>query len=91
MRMSKGLSDPPRRFDGPPKQKRAVNLSVDAELLAVARGMNINLSRAFEETLRNLTKEERIRQFQEEHREAFEAHNRFIEKHGIWSKKYRTW
>ncbi len=27
----------------------------------------------------------------EKNHEALEAHNRFIEKHGIWSRKYRSW
>lgn len=91
MRMKKGFSDPSRRFDGAPKQKRAVNLSIDAEILDVAKEMNINLSLALEDELRKRTQDERVRRFQEEHREAFEARNRFIDKHGIWSKKYRKW
>jgi post-segregation antitoxin (ccd killing protein) len=37
------------------------------------------------------TREERIRRFTEEHRDAIEAHNRFIVEHGIWSEKYRSW
>jgi hypothetical protein len=36
-------------------------------------------------------REERIRPFTEEHRDAIEAHNRFIVEHGIWSEKYRSW
>jgi|SRR6185312_13364090 len=105
MRMKKGFSDPPRRFEGAPERKhsrrigpgpkpgpkRAVNVSVDAEILKAAKEMKINLSQAFEATLRSLTKEERIRRFSEENREAIESYNRFIEKNGIWSKKYRKW
>ena len=99
MRMAKRhLEDPARRFRGaePPKTvkpgaKRAVNVSIDAGVLDMAKSMNINLSQTLEDALRKRTKDERDRRFQDEHREAIEAHNRFIEKHGIWSKKYRSW
>jgi len=99
MRMAKKrLEDPARRFRDaePPKPlkpglKRAVNVSVDAGILDMAKGMNINLSQTLEDALRKRTQDERDRRFQDEHREAIEAHNRFIEKHGIWSKKYRSW
>ena len=103
--MKKGFSDPPRRFEGAPERKhnghigpgpkagpkRAVNVSIDAEILKVAKEMKINLSQACEQTLRDLTEEERIRRFQEENREAIESYNRFIEKNGVWSEKYRKW
>jgi antitoxin CcdA len=74
-----------------PGPKRSANVSIDAEILSVAKDLKINLSQTLEDELRRLTREERIRRFQEEHREAIEAHNRFIEKHGIWSQKYRSW
>ena len=91
MRMAKKrLEDPARRFRDaePPKPlkpglKRAVNVSVDAGILDMAKGMNINLSQTLEDALRKRTQDERDRRFQDEHREAIEAHNRFIEKHGI--------
>jgi antitoxin CcdA len=62
-----------------------------AGVLDMARGMNINLSQTLEDALRKRTQDERDRRFQDEHRAAIEAHNRFIEKHGIWGKKYRSW
>jgi len=104
MRMPKHLSDPARPFrrdvsfvirhlgDRPkPGPKRATNVSVDAEILAEAKAMKINLSQTLEDELRKRVQDERVKRFQEEHREAMESHNRFIEKHGIWSKKYRSW
>jgi antitoxin CcdA len=98
MRMpKKRLEDSARRFrDAGPKtlksgSKRAVNVSIDAGVLDMAKGMNINLSQTLEDALRKRTQDERDRRFQDEHREAIEAHNHFIEKNGIWSKKYRSW
>src|ERR1700720_4463897 len=89
-----GVSETRKRFTrrgATSVRKRAVNLSVDGELLEDARTQGLNLSQAFEDLLRERLKEQRIRRFEEENREAFENHNRFIEKHGIWSKKYRAW
>lgn len=91
MRMRKGFSDPPGRFDGAPKQKRAVNLSVDAEILGVAREMNINLSQTLEDALRKRTQDERVRRFREENREAIESYNALIERAGIFGEEWREW
>ena len=74
-----------------PGPKRAVNLSIDAEILAAAKAQGINLSQTLEDELRKRTQESREAKWQEENREAFESHNRFIEKYGIWSEKYRSW
>jgi antitoxin CcdA len=96
MRMVNEFDQPSKSFRGQarphrrPGAKRAVNLSVDAGILAAAKAQGINLSAALENELRRLTNEERIKRFQEEHREAFESYNRFIEDHGIWSEKYRS-
>jgi len=96
MRMKRSFSDPAKPFRHAaarhrPASKRAVNVSIDAEVLKVAKEMKINLSQAVEEKLRDLTREERFRRFGEENREAIESYNRFIGKHGTWSKKYRKW
>src|SRR5258708_31023542 len=102
MRMKKGFSDPSKAFraeeqqprhnghigPGPkPGPKRAVNLSIDAEILAAAKAQHINLSQTLEDELRKRTQEAREAKWQEENRPAFEAPNRFISKHGNSSEK----
>ena len=103
--MKKGFSEPSKGFrakeqprhsghigpDQKPGTKRAVNVSIDAGILAAARAQRINLSQALEDELRKRTQESREAKWQEENREAFESYNRFIAEHGIWSKKYRRW
>jgi antitoxin CcdA len=74
-----------------PSRKRAVNVTVDGNVLADAKQLGLNLSQVLEDELRKRVTEEKTRRFEEEHREAVDAHNRFIEKHGIWSAKYRSW
>lgn len=76
------LSDPP------PRAKRAVNVSVDAEILKVAKEMNINLSQALERALDGLTAEERARRFYQENKASIDAHNAHIEKYGTSSEAY---
>lgn len=71
-----------------PHRKRAVNVSVDAEILKLAKEMKINLSRMMEDALKKVTEAERIRRFQEEFHPAIEAHNRYIEKHGTLTEAY---
>jgi antitoxin CcdA len=65
--------------------KKAVNLSINTDLLRQARELNVNLSKALEERLAEILKEERARRWQEENREAIDAHNRFVEKHGLFN------
>ena len=66
--------------------KRAVNVSVDAEILKVAKEMRLNLSQALEDALRRLTEEERARRFYEENKEHFDSYNAYIERNGTLSE-----
>lgn len=67
------------------RPKRRTNVSIDAQLLAEARAMGVNLSAALESKLAELLKTERQRRWLEENKAGFEAANAFIEKHGLWS------
>lgn len=97
----KGLQAPPKRFRGPeplkhnghigpgPKHgpKRAVNVSVDADILKVAKEMDVNLSQALEDRLRQLTEPERIRRYREENKAFFESYNAYIERNGVFGEE----
>jgi antitoxin CcdA len=112
MRMTRrGVKDPRRPFQAPPETpkhsghigpgpkpgpKRAVNVSVDAEILAVAKDLGLNLSHALEDALRKLTEEERGRRWREANREALESHNAFFERNGtmteaLWTEEGLEW
>ncbi|MGH6913465.1 MAG: type II toxin-antitoxin system CcdA family antitoxin [Geminicoccaceae bacterium] len=69
----------------PAAPKKAVNLSLNSDLLRQARELKINLSKALEESLVQILREERARRWKEENREAIEAHNRFIENYGLFN------
>ena len=70
-------------------RKKAVNLSIDAELLHQAREIGLNLSQELEARLKQRTKAERWARWQEDNREAIEDHNRRIEREGLWSDGLR--
>jgi antitoxin CcdA len=88
--IKQGLNDPPRRFEGPARparKKRAVNLSVDAELLDLARDMGLSPSQVLESALRKETEAERIRRWQQANRESLESYNRLIEQAGVFGEE----
>jgi antitoxin CcdA len=70
-------------------RKKAVNLTIDGDLLDQARKMGLNLSSEFEEMLKERTKAERWTKWQEENQEAIDAYNRRIERRGLFSDGHR--
>ena len=74
-----------------PGRKRAVNVTVDEEVLSTAKQLGLNLSQVLEDELRRRVTEEKTRRWEEENRETLEAHNRFIEKYGIFGEEFRNW
>lgn len=78
-------------YTAKPRKRKATNLSLDAALVKEAQELELNLSRILEESLRQAVKAERGRRWAEENKAAFEAHNRFIEKYGIFNYEDREW
>jgi antitoxin CcdA len=70
--------------------KKAVNLSIDAELVAEAKATGTNMSALLEKALREELRERRWQKWREENREANEAYNRFVEEHGLLSDEWRN-
>ena len=71
------------------KPKRAVNLSVDAALLGEAKAAGTNLSALLERALNGVLKEQRWQKWRDENRKATDSMNRYVEKHGLLSDRYR--
>jgi antitoxin CcdA len=74
----------------PTPAKKPTNLSIRSDLLEQARALDINLSSEFEKHLAEVIRKRRAAQWLEENREAIEAYNRYVEKHGVWSDGLRT-
>ncbi len=69
--------------------RKAVNLTIDAELLSEARAHELNLSQLLDESLRARLKTMRAERWLEENREAIRISNEDIDKNGLWCDAYR--
>jgi antitoxin CcdA len=73
------------------RAKKAVNLSIDAQLVAEAKAAGTNMSALFEKALKEELRERRWQKWREENRDALEAYDRHIEADGLWADEFRTW
>lgn len=76
-------------FYDPKAPKKAVNLSINSDLLARARGMGLNLSAEMEARLEETVRKAERERWLEENREAIEDYNRRIAERGPFSKGRR--
>ncbi|EGQ8358477.1 type II toxin-antitoxin system CcdA family antitoxin [Vibrio cholerae] len=70
--------------------KKATNLSLNSELLAEAKRLNINLSATMEKALEKEVSSRLKAEWLEQNAEAIEACNELTEKHGLFSDLYRV-
>lgn len=63
--------------------RKPTNLSLPADLVAEARALGVNLSRACEEGLERSVSEARQAQWLAENRAALESSNAYVEAHGL--------
>ncbi|GLQ55082.1 type II toxin-antitoxin system CcdA family antitoxin [Devosia nitrariae] len=75
----------------PGSRRRATNITLDADLLAEARALNLGIPRAAEAGLSEAVRKEKERRWLEENADAIESFNRYIEEHGLPLEKYRPW
>lgn len=71
------------------KTKRVTNISIDRDVWEKARSLNLNVSRAAEDRLKELILEAERDIWREENRDAIEAYNRRVAKEGIFSDDER--
>lgn len=70
--------------------KKPTNLSLQADLLAEAKALDLNLSAELNKALAEIVKRKRAERWLAENREAIDAYNRHIERDGVWSDGLRT-
>ncbi|MBF0325304.1 MAG: type II toxin-antitoxin system CcdA family antitoxin [Alphaproteobacteria bacterium] len=73
----------------PKAPKKACNVSINADLLAQAKALGINLSQLLESELESRLREAKAAAWAEENKAAIESQTRWIEKHGLLSDHYR--
>lgn len=72
-----------------PSIRKAANLSIDAGVLAEAKALSVNISRAAEAGISDAVRKEKERRWKEENRETLESWNRWVEENGIPLAEYR--
>lgn len=75
---------------GNPAAKKATNLSINKDLLAEARSLNINLSATLEWALTEKIRQEKRNQWLQDNREAIAACNELAEQNGLFADKHRV-
>jgi antitoxin CcdA len=75
----------PRRGSAAPIPKRATKVSIRSDLLAAAREAGVSLSATLERALMEELAVAQGRKWRQENREAIQAYNEHIEKHGVFS------
>lgn len=70
--------------------KKPTNLSINSDLLAKARKLNLNLSAILEKALTEQLKQKQRELWRKENAKAIRAYNRFVEAHGVFSDELRS-
>ena len=70
--------------------RKPANLSLDADLLAEARAMQINISSAAEDGVKRAVASAKAEAWKRENAEAIQDYNRWINENGLPLEKYRT-
>ena len=70
-------------------RRKAVNLTIDQDVLLAAREHKLNLSRLLEETLRAELQMLTQNEWRQRNKEAVDAYNQRIETHGVFSDRIR--
>lgn len=76
-------------MSGMQTSKKPTNLSLDVSLLAEAKELNINLSSAAEDGLRQAVAQAKSERWKVENAEALESSNKWVEKNGLPLERYR--
>ncbi len=70
--------------------RKATNVTLSADVLADAKALGINISRACDDYLRGLVKAERERRWREENSEFIATYNERVERKGVFSDGLRS-
>jgi antitoxin CcdA len=73
-----------------PSNRKATNVTLDADLLSRARALKINVSQVAEEGLRHAVASKQAALWVEENQASLESSNAYVEKHGLPLAKYRN-
>lgn len=70
--------------------KKSANLSINSDLLAKSKALNINLSATLEEALNSALLKHKAENWAIRNKDAIHAYNEFIEEHGCFAEEFRA-
>ena len=71
-------------------KKKATNLTINSDLLRIAKELKINLSSSFETFLAQRLKEHQTLVWMQENKDAIEQYNKDVETNGVFSDGLRS-
>ena len=74
----------------PYAKKKATNLSINSDLLQKAKELHINISNSLEKTLIELIKEQEMKKWETQNKNAINSYNERVEKDGVFSDEMRS-
>ena len=80
----------PQSMTSPQRAKKAVNVSISADLLEAARSHEINLSATLESALEDQLRQRRRKEWLVTNGDSIEAYNRDVEKRGTFGDSLRS-
>ena len=69
--------------------KKAINLSLNSDLLNRSRELRINLSATLEQALKEILARNRAEKWREENKNAIQSYNDFVDKFGCFAEEYK--
>ena len=69
--------------------KKATNLSINSDLLAKTRALNINLSATLEQALKHELAHAEASKWAEDNKAAIKAYNTFVQNNGCFGDEFR--
>ena len=69
--------------------KKPTNLSINSDLLAKSRALNINLSATLEQALGQALARAESEQWRKDNKAAINAYNTFVDTHGCFGDEFR--
>ncbi len=70
--------------------KKPTNLSINSDLLAKTRALNINLSATLEQALKHQLAQAEATKWAKKNKAAIKAYNSFVEENGCFADEYRA-
>ena len=71
-------------------RKKATSLTINSDLLQQAKDLGLNISNCLEKTLEEKVREQKMKDWQEENKDAIVQYNKRIEQNGVFSDELRS-